>query len=113
MFKESGFEKAEDWWRRIDRKVLSVEMNEDGFACKMEFLSSLRGKHVSFSIDAYTLYHRHQIAGMICAPQLGLRPRLVYLVQDSNVQQSYANAGRYFENIVRFFSFLFFFSFFL
>jgi hypothetical protein len=102
QFKESGFQKPEEWFPFMDRKALSLEINADGKECKDEFLSSLRGEYVSFSIDAYTLYHRHQIAAMLCAPHLGIRPRLVYLKQESNAQESYARAGLFLETLARY-----------
>jgi hypothetical protein len=103
LFKESGFANPEDWFRRTNRQALPLEINEEGRECMHDFLSSLDGEYVSFSVDAYTLYHRHQIAIMLCAPHLDLHPRLVYLEQDSNEQASYAKAGKFLESLCRFF----------
>jgi hypothetical protein len=100
-FRNSGIKKPEEWYPRISRKQLSVQVNEGGKICKEEFLRSLRGFHVSFSVDAYTLYHRHQIAAMLCAPHLGIKPRLVYLRQDSNEIESYVKVGVFLEYLCR------------
>jgi hypothetical protein len=77
-------------------------MSEEGKAFKAEFLSVLRGIHVSFVIDSYTLNHHHYIAGLVTCPQLGIRPFLVYLVQSSNEQRSFAEAGAFFQALCEF-----------
>jgi putative Mn2+ efflux pump MntP len=85
------------------RRQLSRSFTLAGETMLDEALSSLAGEHVAFVFDAYTLHHRHEIAGLLVTPQLGRDPLLVYLVEASNEQNSYAEAGRYCEMLVRFF----------
>jgi hypothetical protein len=61
----------------------------------------LAGDHVGFVVDAYTLHHKHMIAALMVTPHLDRDPLLVYLVQASNAQSSYAETGRFLEMFCR------------
>ena len=102
MFNESGIAEPQDFFKRVDRGQLSGEITQEGKELKDELLKNLRGIHVSFTIDSYTYLHHHYIAGLLCAPQLLMKPLLVYPVQASNHQQSFSEAGAFFDELCEF-----------
>jgi hypothetical protein len=114
-YKEGPYDSPEQFWPRQTRKQLSSDFTTDGEVVLAEHMPLLAGEHVGFVLDAYTLHFKHMIAALLVTPHLDHRPLLVYLVQASNEQASYAEAGRYLEMFCRFFflynTFFFFFFF--
>jgi hypothetical protein len=102
-YKKSLYSSPDQFWEMQNRRQLSRSFTLAGETLLNETLSTLAGEHVALVFDACTLHHRHEIAGLFVTPQLGRDSLLVYLVEASNEQSSYAEAGRYCEMLVRFF----------
>jgi hypothetical protein len=101
-YKKSEYDSPDEFWKMQGRKELSNAFSAEGRILLSNWMESLEGEHVSFVLDAYTLHHRHLIAALLVTPQLERPPLLVYLVQASNEQESYAKAGLFCEMLVRF-----------
>jgi hypothetical protein len=102
-YKNSMYDTPEQFFEMQNRRQLSRSFTSDGGRLLDEILFNLEGEHVSFVFDAYTLHHRHEIAGLLVTPHLDRPPLLVYLVQNTNDQSSYAEAGKFCEMLVRFY----------